>query len=235
MLFTELEFDAFAFRNLMSTLVSEVAAEVVNDCANHVEPDAVLHAPSFIWVKRLVVPASTRSPGALSPAKVARVIAAITRTAASGLTRIPCSLIFRAFMRNSLVSRILTNPRPHRLQNIWFLLSLCTAESAGGVAARFQNRLVSVGISVDLPRWTEQSRDPFGAASSEWPNLCHYLSQRFAHFVMSDVGNPSGSVSATSASFDTMLTIRHLPVESTAKNVSEADSSTLVARTLAIP
>lgn len=63
----------------------------------------------------------------------------------------------------------------------------------------------------------------------------HYLSQRFAHFVMSDAGNPSGSVSATSASFGTMLTIRHLPVESTAKNVSEAESPALVPLILAIP
>lgn len=110
-LFTELEFDVFAFRNLMSTLVSDVAPEVVNDCANQVEPDAVLHAPSFIWVKRLVVPASARSLGALSPARAPRVTTAITITAMTGRTRMPRSLIFSRVIGASLaVQMVIPSP-----------------------------------------------------------------------------------------------------------------------------
>jgi len=87
----------------MPTFVSEVAAEVVNDCANHVAPDAVAHEPANgPQVKRLkvassvgFVPASARPPEALSPAKVAMVMTIIARTAASGLTRILRSLASR--------------------------------------------------------------------------------------------------------------------------------------------
>ena len=103
--FDSLGFAGFEFSKTMPTFVSEVAAEVVNDCANHVAPDAVAHALSDgSQVKRLkvaslegFVPASARPPGALSPAKVAMVMTIITRTAASGLTRIPRSLISRIF------------------------------------------------------------------------------------------------------------------------------------------
>lgn len=111
-LLMELEFEVLALRYLMSIAVSEIEdAGVVKDCASHVDPDAVLHAPSFIWVKRLVVPASTRSPGALSPARAPRATAAITKAARIGRTRIPYSRISFTVIGNSLDGQIVFNPR----------------------------------------------------------------------------------------------------------------------------
>ena len=110
-LFMELEFEVFAFRYLMSIPVSEIEdAGVVKDCASHVDPDAVFQAPSFIWVKRLVVPASTRSPGALSPAREPRAITAITMAARIGRTRIPYSRISVTVIGSSLKGQIVFNP-----------------------------------------------------------------------------------------------------------------------------
>lgn len=95
-LLIELEFEVFALRNLIWMSVSVVAEEVVKDWASHVDPDAVLQAPSFIWVKRLTLTASARRPGALSPTRATRVATASTRIAANGRIRMPYSLNFSA-------------------------------------------------------------------------------------------------------------------------------------------